>query len=332
MILHPAVLALLVGGGAVCLLLLLAAANAAAVLRRWDFASASAAQLSLERRTTAISTLASLALALQAASLALFVFTLEDIHPLFTGAMCATGSLNANPAGWRVLLVKTALLLASALWLGLHRLDLRAGDFPLVRTTSAGILLLAPLAALDTLLLLGYFRGLDPEVITSCCGSLFAEDGIGVASTLAALPPAPMRAAFFGCLLGVVAANRAARIRPGPLPRIALGVVALLFFPIALAAVVSFVSVGIYRLPGHHCPFDVLQRAYGFVGYPLYLGIFGAVAANLLPALALAVDRQPSVRPARAALEPSWLRLGLISALLCGTIAAWAAVRGIRLE
>ena len=332
MILHPAVLALLVGEIAVCLLLGGAAVNALAVLRRWDFASSAAAQLALERRTTVVATLAALGLGLQVASLALLLFTLEEIHVLFTGAMCATGSLNANPLGWWALLVKTLLLLLSALWLGLHRLDLRAEDFPLVRVTSAGILLLAPLAALDLALLLAYFLGLDPEVVTSCCGSLFSEEGSGVASALAALPPAPMRFAFFANALALLAANRASRHAARPWPRSAGGALALLFGPVALAAVVSFISVGIYQLPEHHCPFDVLQHAYGFVGYPLYLGIFGAVVANLLPALGVALRGRPSLAGPLRAAEPRWLRLGLISVLLSVGIAAWAAIAGLRLE
>ncbi len=332
MILHPAVLALLAGEAAVALLLLVAAANALSVLRRWDGASASAGQLALERRTTAVSTLAALALGLQAASLALLLFTLEDIHPLFTGAMCATGSLNANPLGWSALLVKTALLVASALWIGVHRLEVGAEDFPLVRATSAGVLVLAPLAALDFALLLGYFLGLEPEVVTSCCGSLFSAEGSGVAAELAALAPGTARLAFFANLLALVAANLAARRTPAAAPRLAAGALGALFAPVSIAGVIAFVSVGIYRLPGHHCPFDVLQREYGLVGYPLYLGIFGAVTAHLLTAIGVAVRGRPSLAEPLRRAERVWLRLGLVSALLSGGIAAWAAIVAARMH
>ena len=40
----------------------------------------------------------------------LLVYTLEDLHGLFVGAMCATGSLNANPVGWTLLAVKLLLV------------------------------------------------------------------------------------------------------------------------------------------------------------------------------------------------------------------------------
>lgn len=332
MILHPALIALLLGEAVVCALLLGAAATAVAVLRRWDFASASGAQLALERRTPMVATLAAFALGLQAASLPLLLSALERIHPLFTGAMCATGSLNANPIGWWVLLVKIALLVLSALWLALHRLDVAAPDFPLVRPMSVGVLLLAPLALLDFGLLAAYLGGLDPQVITSCCGSLFSEEGGGVASGLAGLPPGPMRVAFFSTLGGMTLANRLSRGTARAWPRLALGVLSLAFLPLALASVVSFLSVGVYQLPTHHCPFDLIQREYGFVGYPLYLSIFGASVGNLLPAIGVRLRRHASLRAPIARAEAAWLRLGLISALLCAGLSAWPTVVGLRLE
>ena len=29
-------------------------------------------------------------------------------------------------------------------------------------------------------------------------------------------------------------------------------------------------------MPTHHCPFCLLQKEYGFIGYPLYLSLFSA--------------------------------------------------------
>jgi hypothetical protein len=44
-----------------------------------------------------------------------------------------------------------------------------------------------------------------------------------------------------------------------------------LFFLLSLAATISFISLYIYELPTHHCPFDMLQKSSNFVGYPIYL-------------------------------------------------------------
>ena len=45
------------------------------------------------------------------------------------------------------------------------------------------------------------------------------------------------------------------------------------------ASILSFISVYIYQLPTHHCPFCLLQQEYGYVGYPLYISLFvGGIA------------------------------------------------------
>ncbi|KJU86192.1 hypothetical protein MBAV_001614, partial [Candidatus Magnetobacterium bavaricum] len=65
------------------------------LLRRWDINSSSEAQLHLERRTYLISTLMSYVMLYEVLSMFLYIYTLDSIHMVFVGAMCATGSLNA---------------------------------------------------------------------------------------------------------------------------------------------------------------------------------------------------------------------------------------------
>ena len=62
---------------------------------------------------------------------------------------------------------------------------------------------------------------------------------------------------------------------------------AVTFF-VSLASVLSFISVYFYELPTHHCPFCLLQKEYGYIGYPLYIilfggGIFGMGTGALMP-------------------------------------------------
>ena len=91
MLLHPGVIALMIGSFVTLVMLLYAAARAVVIVRRWDFSSSSASQLQLERETFLISAIVQFGLILQIGSLFLFVFTAEEIHQLFVGAMCATG-------------------------------------------------------------------------------------------------------------------------------------------------------------------------------------------------------------------------------------------------
>ena len=44
---------------------------------------------------------------------------------------------------------------------------------------------------------------------------------------------------------------------------------------------ISFISLYFYELPTHHCPFCVLQREYGYIGYLLYATLLTGVVSGL---------------------------------------------------
>jgi hypothetical protein len=276
MLLNPAIMALILVSGVVLSMLLLAAGFAIQLLRHWDISSGSERQLRLERRTYLISTLLAWAFAAELVSLLLFVYNAEAMSGQFVGAMCATGVLNVNAWGWPTLLLKIAIFFSGACWLMLNALDNRGYDYPLVRLKYRLLLLIVPLVAVETGLQLRYFLELRPDVITSCCGSLFSANARGVAGEVAALPPA---LAMWGLALsGVLVLAAGLRFqrtrRGGPL----FGLLALLAFGIALAAIVSVISPYIYAHPEHHCPFCILKSGHGFAGYLLYIPLFAATA------------------------------------------------------
>jgi len=326
MILHPGVLALIVGSSVVLGLLVLASWIAVAVLWRWDAASSSEGQLLLERRTHLVSTIAAAALGFEVVSTFLFLYTLDDIHRLFVGAMCAIGSLNANPIGWQVLSVKLVILFAAPLWIVVNRLDQRAGDFPVVRSRSLWLLVLTPLVALDLVLQIVYFAGLSPEVITSCCGALFSASGTSVTSELAALPTFPTMAVFFATAAVMVTLAGLCAWQPTAASRIALAATAVVFLGVALASIVSFLSPYVYELPTHHCPFDLLQRSSGFIGYPLYVALYVAVLCGILPGFTVPLRRHPSLSALVAAAEPRWLKASAGATVALAAMTAWKVV------
>jgi hypothetical protein len=295
------------------------------VILRWDFQSSSAYQLSLERKTYLISTLMNYVLGFQIISALLFVYTVDDIHRLFIGAMCATGSLNANPVGWYALFSKISVCFLAGLWLVLNYLDQKAEDYPLVRLKYSLLIVLLPGIVLDSFLQLQYFLGLDPDIITSCCGSLFSDSGPGVASSIAGLPVLPAMIAFYaGCTL-VFAALLVCLLSEKALFRYLLSFLNAAFLLVALAAVVSFISMYIYELPAHHCPFDILQKEYGFIGYPLYISLFCAIFFGLLPGVFQPVKRILSLRGTVPKLERYWI----ISSMAC--LAVFVSIATVRI-
>lgn len=328
MILHPGILALLIGSAIVLAMLTYASWTGLRILLHWDPTSSSEAQLRLERRTYLVSTLAAYALGFEVVSLFLFIFTVDDVHGLFVGAMCATGSLNAHPGGWWALLVKVLIVVAAPVWMAFNRLDQRAGDFPIVRAKYVGLLALLPLVAADLGLELYYFGGLRPEVITSCCGSLFSNAGQSVASELAGLPLPQMMWLFYVTLAAFVVEAGVGLRRGWRAPRAALSVLAAVLLVVSLAAIVSFISLYVYQLPTHHCPFDVFQAPYSYVGYPLYGTLFAAVYFGLLPGLFLPLRRLPSLEGMVAAADRRWLRWSMVFATAFAAIASWPIVFG----
>jgi hypothetical protein len=328
MILHPGVLALLLGGMISLVMLSGGALLGIRIARRWDPNGAEADQLSLERRAWLVAVLVRWAIVFEALSLLLFIYTADVIHLLFVGAMCATGTLNANPIGWHLIWIKLLLFLLGSLWMVVNHLDLQLPEAPLTRLKFIALVPLLPLVAADLVLMLAYFAGLEPEVITSCCGALFSSGGEGLASELAALPLRPMIIAFylvsilFACLLVIC------RQKAGRGWRTLLALNALGFGVVSLASVVSFISVYYYRLPSHHCPFDLLQGHYHFIGYPLYLCLFGATLCGLVPQLLLLLKRGSVSDLLIARLERCWLNAGI--ALLMGMLAlvSWPMLFG----
>jgi hypothetical protein len=286
-IFQPAALALLLAASLNAMLLGGAGVFAVFLLRHWNPASGSERQIALERRTWLISTLVGLALLMSLPALALFVHTADAMAPFFTGAMCAVGSLKANAWGMPALLAQLALFFLAAAWLVVNHLDQLGWDAPLMRGKYRLLLVMAPLALAQAVLLWLYFLKLNPEVITSCCGSLFGPDSSGVASELATLPVAWSRPVFFAGLLATLASG-AFFLSTGRLGRV-FGVLCAVNFPLAIGAVVAFIAPYVYEQPNHHCPFCLLQAEHGYAGWllypPLFLGTAAGIGAGLVVSL-----------------------------------------------
>jgi hypothetical protein len=311
MILHPGILALLLGGMVSLLMLAVGAALGMRIARRWNPQGAEADQLQLERLGWLVAVLVRWAIAFESLSLLLFLYTAEVIHPLFVGAMCATGSLNANPIGWHLIWTKLLLFLLGSLWILIDHLDHQLPSAPLTRLKFILLIPVLPLVGADLVLMWVYFSGLEPEVITSCCGSLFSGGGKGVASDLASLPIRSMMIAFYAASLWFGLLLLMCRRLTGCWWRALLALSAAGFGLVSIASVISFISVYYYRMPTHHCPFDLLQGHYYFIGYPLYLCLFGAVLCGLVPQLLVWLKRWSIPTPLLEQMERRWLNAGL---------------------
>jgi len=326
LIFHPGILALISGSVFVSLMLLYASITGSVIALRWNFQSSSAYQLALERKTYLISTIMNYVLGFLIISAMLFIYTVEDIHRLFVGAMCATGSLNANAVGWSALVVKIAVSFMAGLWLVLNYLDQKAEDYPLVRLKYGLLVILLPFVLLDSYLQLKYFLGLDPDIITSCCGSLFNESDGSVASSMAGLPVQSTMIVFYSGSTIMLLVALFCLFRHEAFLRYLFSIIAALFLFVALASVVSFVSMYIYELPTHHCPFDIIQKGYNYVGYPLYISLFCGIFFGLLPGAFQPLKKNSSLQRIVRKAERSWLYVSLGSLAVFIGIATYEVI------
>jgi hypothetical protein len=293
------------------------------VLRSWDLASGSSHQLRLERRTYLISTLVGLVLAFELLSLLLFVRTADVLAPLFTGAMCAAGTLAANAWGYPALLLRLLVAVLAGLWLVVNHADQLGHDYPMIRTRYALLLALTPFVLAEALLQARFFAGLSPEIITSCCGSLFSRGGAGPGALFAALRPSAAGVALYATSAFAVAAGAAFVVTGRSGVGYALAAGSALAATVGLVGVVSFVSPYVYELPAHRCPFCLLQAEYRWVGYPLYVALLGGAVAGIGAGLLTPFRHHASLAARLPALQR---RLALTATVLFGAFAALTAV------
>jgi hypothetical protein len=118
-----------------------------------------------------------------------------------------------------------------------------------------------------------------PNIITSCCGSLFSTGKSNVGSELAALPALPMQIAFYLSMFLTISLGISC-YRTGEKGYLFSATIIVAFL-LSLVSIISFISLYYYELPTHHCPFCILQKEYGYAGYLLYATLLGGAIAGM---------------------------------------------------
>ncbi|MBI5591176.1 MAG: hypothetical protein HY881_11910 [Deltaproteobacteria bacterium] len=307
---HPGILALLLGSILTTSMLCYCAYEGARIIRNWDIRSGSELQLELERRTYLISMVMSYALGFELLSLFLFIYTADTLSSLFVGAMCAAGSLKVNGFGYPALILKIIDFLLAGTWLVVNFTDNKASDYPLIKTKYRLLIFITPFLIAETLVQGAYLLGLKPDIITSCCGTIFNADDNSVMSGLISLPRALSQTAFYFSLAITISLGLVFYLKGKG--GYFFSISTLMSFLIAVVALISFISVYFYELPTHHCPFCILHPEYGYVGYPLYITLLAGAVSGLGVGAIMPFRKIDSLAEV---LPPIQRRLALISIL-----------------
>ena len=134
--------------------------------------------------------------------------------------------------------------------------------------------------------------------------------------------------AFYGTAAAFVAIAIACMMLPWRVLRVVLSVLSVALLGVSLTAIVSFISLYVYQLPTHHCPFDMFQSGYNWVGYLLYGSLFAATVFGLLPGVFVPIRALPGVGPMVHDSETRWLRWSILSAVIFLAVSSWPMVFG----
>ncbi|HOH81592.1 MAG TPA: hypothetical protein PLS25_08175 [Methanoregulaceae archaeon] len=328
MILHPLIIALVVGSALVSLMTLTSSWLGFRILKCWDIVSGSELQIELEKKTYLVSTLMAYAFIFEILSFFLFIYTAEDLHWLFTGAMCAAGSLNANEYGYRALLMKIAAFILAGLWLVMNHADNRARDYPLIKEKYAFLLLLTPFVLAGTYFQGAYFLNLRANVITSCCGSLFGSDHTltqNLMSFISGFRVNPLREAFYLTAFFSMGAGILFHRGFDWLGSV-FSASSLTFFLVSAVSLVSFICLYIYELPTHHCPFCLLQSDYFYIGYLFYGSLLGGVISGVGVGILMPFRRIGSLKESLPEFQKKLACLSAILSFAFTALATWKMI------
>jgi hypothetical protein len=309
MIWNAWVLGLIIGQIAIAAINAAAFFNAIKIVRRWDTASLAPVQLELEHRSELIATIVSWSLLFQIFSLLVFEITARSLAPFIPGAMCTVGSLQAHNLGWPILFLKMGALYLYGWWIVINHVDLQLEGFLLTRLKSWYMIVLFPLLAADLIMQIIYFTGLDPSVISSCCGVIFEVQGEGFGSSVASLPPKLTRTLLLYSLAILIVLSYAMRWENKAAGKLAYALGSGIELVLGIAGIVAFVAPYVYMMPALHCPFIFLDQEHFNYGYLVYIPLFAASFLGVSLAVLAAVEwKFPAARLATRPLGAIFLK------------------------
>jgi len=260
------VMSLLVVETLLLVLLLIAFGLSLKLLLRWDFEKFTQEQYDMESKSYLIATLISFVLMVKIALLPFFIYGLDALSLIVEGAMCGAGVIEANAFGYPLLGLKVLVLFLSGIWLIIHKLDIKAYNYPYMKIKLwlfSGIFILI---VVEYLLLLFYYSSIDVTKSVSCCSVIYNSYGTNDTNLPFGLEIKSLLILFyllyFLLILNVKSSFKTLKF-----------MIYLLFALVSYYSIVYFFGTYVYAQPHHHCPFCMLQVEYYYVGYLIWLSL-----------------------------------------------------------
>jgi hypothetical protein len=268
-LLNSKVIIYLLSEGITYLMLFIAFIVAVEGVIKWNYSSYSEEQYRLEKRAYLIVTITLFASIIKFSLLPYFVFVIDSLAPMVTGAMCGAGVIGTNGYGLILLLFKLLTIFMLTLWITINHYDIQAKNYPYFKMKSWLFILIFITFTIEIVLNILYFINIEPELPVSCCSTLFGgfegntplPFGVNIETLLI----------LFGTLFMIVSISLYFNYNTVSLPS------SILFLYISYYSIVYFFGTYIYELPTHKCPFCMLQKDYYYIGYIIWGTLFGGV-------------------------------------------------------
>ena len=282
MMLAPEVLAILILNSIFLLFSSVAFVLSVKIFLKWDMNATTKEQYSLEKQSYLGATIIKYIFAIKLPLFLFFIFTLDKISTLLTGAMCGAGVVDATDYGSYLLILKLINLYIFGLWLTLHYLDIKSPTLPYTRLKFEFFMVAFLFLLTEILLEVVMFSSIDIDKMVSCCGTLYSSSSNSAIAGIFSIDTTALLALFYGnfLLMSVLYYIKNSYL---------FAIANLSFIITALISLIQFFGTYIYELPTHHCPFCFLQSDYYYVGYLIYgllfLGTFYGMRVGVVKIL-----------------------------------------------
>jgi hypothetical protein len=267
LILTPEVLAIFILNALFAFFGIIAFVLSVKIYLNWDLNSVSKTQYSLEKQSYLGATIIKYIFIIKVPLFLFFVFTLDKISNVLTGAMCGAGVVDATDVGTALFILKIINLYIFAYWIVLHNEDMKHENQPFVKK-KFGLFILAFFLFITELIVEGImFASIEIDKMVSCCGTLYSSSSTSAMSSIFALDTTLLLSMFYGTFLLMIVFYIIKN-------RYLFAISNIFFVIISLITLIIFFGTYIYELPSHHCPFCFLQSDYYFVGYLIYALLF----------------------------------------------------------
>jgi hypothetical protein len=198
MLLTPEVLTILILNGIFALFSIVAFVLSMRIFLRWNIDSTSEVQYKLEKESFLASTIIKYIFTIKVPLFLFFIFALDKISNVITGAMCAAGVVDATNSGAYLIILKIINLYLFAHWLKLHNQDMTDKSQPYTKLKFGLFIGLFFLFMVEIVLEFIMFSSIEIDKMVSCCGSIYSSSSTSAISTLFTLDTSLLLSIFYG--------------------------------------------------------------------------------------------------------------------------------------